>query len=390
MPPMRSLAVFGLATGVLVGCASPARDVHASDDPVVAEARDRLVALHPRGARLAGQALPDAPTRRARIAALLERLEDPSTRLLDREAWAAFLAEVSGAPTVGVGLRELLDLDLAPDGRVVVVTTQPGGPAACAGLGPGDTLVAVDGAPLSTLDEAMARLRGPAGSDVRVTVRRAGVERTLTLRRASLPPAGDGVRAGMLADGTLHLAIDGFAAQTPAAVLRALGRPDVRAVVLDLRNDPGGEVDAALAVAGAFLGERDVARTVGVGAPEPLRTSGRAVFDGPVVVLVNEGTASAAELVALALRTAHRARIVGARTAGKALLHVPAALEDGSVLLVSTARITALDGSELLARGLVPDVANPAEDSDHPPLPVPGDPRRDARLGAAVAELARR
>src|SRR5262249_15149789 len=155
-------------------------------DPVVSQARDILVAGHPEGARLASAPLPPRGTREERIRALLSALGDPSTRLIPARDWPAFLAEVSDQPTVGVGLRELLDVDLAPDGAIVVITTQPGGAAARAGLVPREVIARIDGQPVADLTTAGERLRGPAGSDVRLELRKGAESRSVTLRREAL------------------------------------------------------------------------------------------------------------------------------------------------------------------------------------------------------------
>lgn len=187
---------------------------------MVAQARALLVARHPSGERV--ETVPVRGSRRERIEALLAILGDPSTRLLPAKAWAPFLAEVSGQRTTGVGLRELLDLDLSADGRLVVITSQPGGPAARAGIAPPDALERIDGKVPRDLTDAMARLRGAAGTEVVLALRRGDEERSPRLRRIALPAAGDHVRAATLDGGLLWLAIDGFSAATPRAVERAL------------------------------------------------------------------------------------------------------------------------------------------------------------------------
>ena len=125
---------------ILLACAGAPVPAPTADNPVVAQAREALVTQHPEGARVTGVAFPPGASRGARIEALLAALGDPSTRLLSPGAWSAFGAELSGGPIVGVGLRELLDLDLGHDGKLVVITTQPGGPATRGGLAPGDVL----------------------------------------------------------------------------------------------------------------------------------------------------------------------------------------------------------------------------------------------------------
>ena len=211
----------------------------------------------------------------------------------------------------------------------------------------------------------------------------------MTLRREALPAAGTHVRAARIEGGALHLAVDGFSTDTVPAVERALDGVGEAPVVLDLRNNPGGALDAALAVAGLFLGEREVMRTAGKLEAPVLRSAGAARVRGRVVVLVNAGTASAAELLAAALRDSGRARLVGTSTAGKALVHVPVPLDDGSVILISVGRLVRMDGTEILGRGLAPDERVSWDASVQPPLPVPGQPASDAQLAAAVAALRR-
>jgi carboxyl-terminal processing protease len=283
----------------------------------------------------------DAP-----LESIVAALGDPWTRIMNRQDAKAFLRDVTGQVKKGLGLPELLSLDIdPPTGLPQVVTPVVGSPAARAGLRPRDRIEAIDGTATKDLQwaEVMHRLRPAPGTPVRLRILRGAERVDVTLRSASFdePPV---VRATM-AGHALHLAISSLTAGTPDAVASELRRHPAAEVVVDLRNNPGGDLMAALRVAGLFVGPRDVAREQTASGTQTLRATGQRIGHPRLSVVVNEGTASAAELVATALQVAG-ARVTGAPTIGKCLVHSYFQMEDGA-LLYTVARLASLDGRSL-------------------------------------------
>jgi len=307
----------------------------------------------------------------ASVQGLLDALDDPYTTYLDAEQLAALRDHNEGA-YVGVGIQ------VAGRNDVVVITRVfPDSPAAKAGLAAGDRVVAVDGVAArgGALDAAIARVRGPEGTAVTLTVRRPGErprEHELIRSRIKVPAvrsrviASDGQKVGYLR----LLQFTRGAADALRLEVSALIDKDVDGLVLDLREDPGGLVSEALGVAGVFLPEgTDVVTTQGRHSPRrTLRTSkGGVDLEIPLVVLVDRNSASSSEIVAGALRDADRAELVGERTFGKALVQSTRLLRDGGALKLTTARYLTPSGYDLAERGLPPDVRavdDPATEPD--------------------------
>ncbi len=329
------------------------------------------------------------------IEAMLKPIGDPYTRMLRPAEFGSLQSNTRGKVS-GVGLQ--LALRQQQKGKkedvgseaIVVIAPLDGSPAAEAGIGSGSELLAVDGNPVADLglEGTAARLRGPSGSDVLVRLRLpAGREQELLLKRreVDLQPvradsvAMEGVRLGILR-------ITQFSEPVPAQVkeaLEAFQQQGVDGVVLDLRNNSGGLVSAGLAVANQLLDGAPIVETRdrnGIASSQLARSG--SLWSGPLLTLVNGGTASASEILAGALQDAERSALVGGRTFGKGLIQTLIPLGDGSGLAVTVARYLTPSGRDIQAVGIAPDrtLAEPE------PLNPGGD--GDGWLGAAERQLA--
>ena len=245
---------------------------------------------------------------------------------------------------------------------------QEGSPAEVAGLQVDDKITSVDGQPTAEqgkeLKDAGAwetRLRGPSGTRVIVGVLRAGWKepRTFTLIRAQIKQPS--VKHSVLEKGIGYLAITRFSEATSADAAAALAslkqQGALDALVLDLRNDPGGLVDQSILVADQFLDGGTIVSIRGrSGTENQAAHKGGLAINVPITILVDQGTASAAEILAAALRDNGRGKLVGEATYGKGTVQTFFDLEDGAGLKLTTARYYTPKGNSLESKGLVPDV----------------------------------
>ncbi len=273
--------------------------------------------------------------------------------------WSADPAGVGDYVGVGVWLRS------SPGGGVVVAQVTEGSPAALARLLPGDQVRSVGGRTTigMTASAVAAALRGRAGTTVTLVVARGAALRTAVLRREAVAPAGVSVRMETSSAGgplvgriTVPSFTRGVGKQVRSA-LAQLREQRAASVILDLRGDPGGLLDEAVQTAGAFLDGGEVVTYVRRdGHPQQLDASPGGDLRTPLVVLVDGGTASAAEVVAGALQDRDRAVLVGSRTYGKGSVQEPRALSDGTSLELTVARYTTPRGRSLEGVGLEPDI----------------------------------
>jgi carboxyl-terminal processing protease len=302
----------------------------------------------------------DAKLIGAAIAGMLSGL-DPHSSFIDE---AAFKASQTPAND------EVATLGLAvtiQSGQLQVISPEDGSPAARAGIRPGDVIFTIDKEPVYdlTLGEAERKLRGPADSEVQLTLRH-GAEKPidLTLKREAyqLHTVVGRVEAGNIG----YLRIAGFDGGTQAALAAAV--QDLRqkigsrlsGFILDLRNNPGGVFDAAVAVADAFIDKGDIVVVKGRKPASVKRisaTPGDLAKGLPLVALVNGGTAREAELVAGALQDNHRAVLLGSKTFGESSIVSLIPLSEGGAIRLTTARFTTPLGREIQGKGLDPDLA---------------------------------
>ena len=295
---------------------------------------------------------------RAAIDGMLASL-DPHSAYLTEPDYEARLALLAGR-TTGIGL----DLQ-ARGGVVTVVAPVAGSPAAAAGLQPGDQLLRVDGRPVAglLLDDVVARIRGEPGTAVRLTVATAGHRvRALRLTRAVIhTPVVQSSLFGTRAYirlATFSSEAGTAVAQAWTALARQAGGPPT-GLVLDLRDDPGGEVDQAVAVASLFIRQGTIVSMRGRTAADAVRFAarGRDITGGaPIVVLSDTGTASASEIVAGALQDHGRAAILGTRSFGKGSVQEMLPLDGDGALVLTTALYFTPSGRSIQGLGIAPDL----------------------------------
>ncbi len=303
------------------------------------------------------------------IRGMLQALDDPYSVFFDPTTHHLQKASLGGAYE---GIGTSIDLK---DGRHTIVTVFEGSPAAQAGLQSGDIVLRIDEREIGNLSmtEVVTLIRGPAGTSVQFTIMRPGepatetLELTVVRQRITVQSVTLQVAGGDVAIIRVRL----FSAITPrqfAAALRRAQAQQARGIVLDLRDNPGGYLRSSVAVVSQFLPADTVVliEQLGDGEQQPYKAQrdGRAL-DIPLVVLVNKGSASGAEIVAGALADHDRAILVGETTFGKGTVQVEHELSDGSAIRITTAQWLTPHGHIIQDVGLTPDVVVTRTADDH-------------------------
>ncbi|MBZ8141749.1 peptidase S41 [Rubrivivax gelatinosus] len=301
---------------------------------------------------------------------------DPHSQYFDKKSFKEF-RESTGGKFVGIGIEMGME-----DGLVKVVSPIEGSPAFRAGLKPGDLITRIDDTAVKGLsvDQAVKRMRGEPNTKVSLTVLRKSENRSFPVTITREEIRVQSVRAKMFEPGYAWLRVSQFQDRTVDDFVRKLEElykqdPNIKGIVLDLRNDPGGLLDGAVAIAAAFLpqdvvvvstnGQIADSKATFKAAPEyylrragndPLKKLPAALKTVPLVVLVNEGSASASEIVAGALQDHKRATVMGAQTFGKGSVQTVRPLSADTALKITTARYYTPSGRSIQAKGIVPDV----------------------------------
>ncbi len=330
------------------------------------------------------------------IEGMLDTLGDEGhTRFLTPEEREQNQEGLSGT-YVGIGVQ----LEARED-DVVVTAPIEGSPAEEAGVESGDVVVGVDGR--SVRDEEISgivsKVKGPEGTRVKLTVSRNGSERVFDLRREEIDSP---VVTWARVPGTdvAHVLLSSFSDDSAEELRAAFGEAreaGARRFIFDLRDNPGGRLDQAVEVAGFFLEPGSVAyvRKDASGGREEIEVEGEpGLTDAPLVVLVNDGSASSSEIVSGALRDNDRATVVGQTTFGTGTVLSEVELDDGSSILLGVAEWLTPDGDFIRETGIEPDVKIPQEEGNEPVSPtdlreIPREQafERDAQLRAAFEEL---
>ena len=366
-------AAIGAGLMLLRGAPADRPDAAApSPEPVAASTEHELldeVAEHVRREYVD----PVAPgaLEQAAVEGMVESL-DPHSAFLDSAEFDEMRVTTAGSYS-GVGIEVAED-----DGRIVVVAPIEGSPAERAGVRPGDVLVEVDGVAVQpgTLNAAIERMRGLSGSSVHLVLTRMDEPRPLRFDLERSEVHVRTVRAEPLPGRYGYVRISHFSDSTPgdfdAAVLALQSAESpLRGLVLDLRDNPGGVLESAVGVADSLLDSGMIVRADGRTAEARFEldaTQGDLLAGAPVVVLVDRGSASGAEIVAGALRDHGRATLMGERTFGKGSVQTVMPLSNGEALKLTTSRYFTPSGRSIQERGLEPDVriATHTGDLPHP------------------------
>jgi carboxyl-terminal processing protease len=293
------------------------------------------------------------------ITKMIATLDEPFTRLLRPEQYRSLKVNTAGELS-GVGLQIGVK---AGSKSIEVIAPIAGSPAAQAGILPHDTIVEIDAVPTSelTLDTAAVKMRGETGTNVSLIIQTADKEpREILLirRKIELNP----VTAELHTEngrkiGYLRLAqFSAKAAEELGENITKFKKQGVTGYVLDLRNNPGGLVQAGVEIARQWLNEGTIVYTVDRrGDIEAIESTGSALTDAPLAVLVNEGTASASEILAGALQDNGRAKLIGTKTFGKGLIQSLFDLPNGSGLAVTVAKYETPNHHDIHKLGITPD-----------------------------------
>ncbi len=304
---------------------------------------------------------------------------DPHSAYLDQEDFAELKASTSGK-FGGLGIEVTLE-----DGFIKVISPIDGTPASKAGLQPGDLIIRIDDTPVKDLGltDAVNRMRGKPGTDIYLTIVRKNDTKPLKLKLTREIINVVSVHSKMLEDGYAYIRISQFQNDTGSEVVKELkkltndSKTKLKGLVLDLRNNPGGVLDASVQVASAFLDkdklpyDKVVVFTKGRLASSQVKekATGKDLLKGtPMIVMVNGGSASAAEIVSGALQDYKRAIILGTQTFGKASVQTVLPLKDQRGLKLTTALYYTPTGRSIQATGITPDII-----VDNVTIPKPKD-----------------
>lgn len=316
------------------------------------------------------------------IKGMVASFKDPFSVFFTPEESDKFFADLNGE-FEGIGAELAIR-----DERLTVVSPLKDSPAELAGLKPKDMILMIDDVDSSSIsfDEAITNIRGPRGSEVRLLVQREGKEPfEIKITRATIKI--DSVNFQLREDGIGVIKIIQFSQkeETVSEVKKALGETEkagAKGIILDMRNNPGGLLDSAIDIASFFIPQGVVVSEEGKNQSKvDFHTTGKQIAGNlPMVVLVNEGTASAAEIVAGAIKDSGRGKLVGQKTFGKGTVQDLVELKDGSNLKITVAYWLTPKGNKIDKLGIEPDIQAERSVED-----IQAD--RDPQLEAALNEL---
>ncbi len=285
---------------------------------------------------------------------------DPHSSYLDTESFA-YMSEQTRGKFGGLGIEVTMD-----NGLVMVVSPIDDTPAAKAGFKSGDYITHIDGQTVIglTLNEAVAKMRGKIGTKVKLSVRRANAKPfEVTLKREEIKIHS--VKTEIKNDDILYIRISSFAEENDKEITKAVKdaqkklKNKLAGIVIDVRNNPGGLLDQAVAVADLFLDKGEIVSTRSRNEEDTVKytaQTGDIAVGLPIVVVINEGSASASEIVAGALQDHHRAIVIGEKSFGKGSVQTVIPLGEYGAMRITTARYYTPSGRSIQAKGIEPDI----------------------------------
>jgi carboxyl-terminal processing protease len=326
------------------------------------------------------------------------RALDPHSSFMDPESYREMQVETSGS-FGGLGIEITIR-----DDQLTIVAPIEGTPAWRAGLQPGDRIVRIEGLPTKdmTLPDAVKRMRGPRGTKVTITVAREGVTEPIDVSLVREVIQVQSVKSQELEPGIGYIRVRQFQERTAQDLVGSVEKFEktgrLGGLIVDLRSNPGGLLSAAVEVSEEFLGDgKLIVYTEGRVRNQNMRFTAhakRAITDVPLVVLVNQGSASASEIVAGAIQDHGRGVVIGQQTFGKGSVQTIIPLADGSGLRLTTARYFTPKGRSIHGKGITPDIMiDPPKDDQavvKPGTPPPSEAelmKRDVQLQRAIEIL---
>lgn len=291
------------------------------------------------------------------INGMIKSLDDPYSAYMDKKEASSFHESISSSfEGIGAEIQE-------QDGKIMVVSPIKGSPAEKAGVKPNDIILSVDGKSVEGLSssEAVLKIRGEKGTKVNLSISRAGESEPieLTIKRDTIPI--ETVYAEMLDDGVAKIQVTSFSEHTVQELKTALeemSKKDMKGLVLDLRGNPGGLLDQAIEMASLFIPNGEVVLQVEErsGKKDVYKSKNDGELKIPVVVLIDDGSASASEIVAAAVSESADIPLIGVKSFGKGTVQTAQDFEDGSNFKYTAAKWLTPEGNWIHKKGIKPDI----------------------------------
>lgn len=291
------------------------------------------------------------------IEGYVKGLDDKYTEYIPKSEMKEFTENITGS-FVGVGIYMIADEE---SGRVIVYYPIPDSPAQKAGIKPGDAIISVNGVEYTSDDfnEIADYIKGEVGTKVKLVVERDGQKLDFEITRAKIET--NPISSKILKDNIGYINLPSFDSDSSKKLKEKIDdliSNGAKSLILDLRNNGGGIVDEATNIADYFL---DKGRTImttkdNKGKEEIEKTKSKVLYDMPLVVLTNENTASASEILTAALKDNGRAKAIGTKTYGKGVIQAVLTLSDGSGIKITTAEYFTPNGTEINKKGILPDI----------------------------------